>query len=82
MQQATIEFEDVLTKQLVDDWADARGFIAADEISLHLEERFGVERIVIHNADDQGDFLLLKISTDQWTDQREFALMSTGSLAW
>ncbi len=82
MPQATIEFEDVLTKQLVDDWAHDRGFVAVEEICLHLEERFEVERIVIHNADDQGDFLLLKISTDQWADQREFALMSTGSLAW
>lgn len=82
MQQATVKFENVLTKQLVEDWADARGFSAVDEVSLHLEERFGVETIVIHKADDKGDFLLLQMSTDQWRDPQEFALMPTGSLAW
>ena len=82
MQQTTVEFDDVLTKQLVEEWADLRGFIAVDEVSLHLEDRFGVESVVIHNADNKGDFLLLQISTDQWRDPREFALMPTGSLAW
>lgn len=82
MNETKVEFENGLTKQLVEDWADARGFVAEDRISLHLEERFGIERIVIHSADNQGDFLLLKVSSEQWTDQREFVLMSTGSLAW
>ncbi len=82
MNETTVKFENGLTKQSVEDWADARGFLAEDRISLHLEELFGIERIVIHSADNQGEFLLLKVSSEQWTDQREFALMPTGSLAW
>ena len=82
MQQVTVEFENVLTKQSVEDWADARGFIAEDILSLHFEESFGVEWIMIHSADNHGDFLLLKVSTDQWVEHREFVLTSTGSLAW
>lgn len=82
MQPALVEFDNVLTKQSVVDWADARGFTATDVISLHFTERFNVERIVIHSVDNRDDFLLLKISTDQWHDQRDFALTSTGSLAW
>lgn len=82
MNQTTVKFENVLTKQLVEVWSDARGFLAEDMISLHLEEVFGIEQIVIHSADNQGDFLLLKVSTDQWADHRKFALMSTGTLAW
>lgn len=82
MQQVTVEFENVLTKQSVEDWADAREFIAKDMISLHYEEKFGVERVMIHSVDNQDDFLLLKVSTDQWSDHREFVLTSTGSLAW
>lgn len=43
MQQVTVEFENVLTKQSVEDWADAREFIAKDMISLHFEEKFEFE---------------------------------------
>lgn len=82
MEQVRIKYDDILTKQMVEDWADDKGFIASEEISLHLEERFDVAHILIHEAVDQGDFLSLKISTDKWSEPREFALMSTGALAW
>lgn len=82
MAETTIAFQDVVTKQMVENWADDKGFIASEEICLHLEERFEVQRVVVHQAEDKGDFLSLMISTDQWSEPREFALTSAGSLAW
>jgi hypothetical protein len=75
-------YGDVVTKQTVEDWADGRGFDADDQIRLHLEERFSVSTIHVASAMDRGDFLLLMLSTDQWKEPREFALLADGALSW
>ena len=82
MSQLAVRFADVLVKQLVQDWGDEKGFDADERISLHMEERFGVESIHVAAARDEEDHLLLEIATDQWAEPREFALLSDGSLAW
>ncbi|MBL4886456.1 MAG: hypothetical protein JKY95_18250 [Planctomycetaceae bacterium] len=82
MAQTCLDFESVLIKQMIEDWADDKGFITSDEICLHLEECFDIDHIVIHEAIDQGDLLMLKITTNKWSEPREFALLSTGSLVW
>jgi hypothetical protein len=75
-------YDDVLTKQTVEDWADGRGFDADDQIRLHLEERFAVSSIHVVSAVDQGGFLLLQLTTDRWQAPREFALLPDGALSW
>ena len=82
MDSPTMTYADVLTKQMVEDWADDRGFSAADKIALHLEERFNLREVNVVSARDQGSFLLLQLSADCWTEPREFALLDDGSLAW
>ncbi len=82
MNSPTITYADVVTKQVVEDWADDKGFNAADQLCLHLEERFHVNTIEVVAVIDQSDFLILQVTTDQWQDAREFGLLSNGSLAW
>jgi hypothetical protein len=75
-------YADVVTKQAVENWADMKGFVAEDQLRLHLEERFGAHSIHVTSANDQGDFLVLELTTDQWEEPREFALLSDGALSW
>jgi hypothetical protein len=82
MEPATLTYENVVTKQLVEDWADDKGFVASNLICLHLEERFGVTTIHVVAAVDQVDFLLLQLTTERWPEPREFGLLSSGSLTW
>jgi hypothetical protein len=77
-----ISYTDVVTKQLVENWADDKGFVAEEEIYTHLQERFGVQTINVIHAKDEGEFLMLTLTTDCWQEPREFALLSNGSLAW
>jgi len=79
---ATITYADVATKQALESWADGKGFIAEDQLVLHLEERFGVSAIHVTTTIDQGDFLVLQLTTNCWEDPREFALLSDGALSW
>jgi len=82
MGSPTITYADILTKQMVEDWADEKGFDAADEIALHLEERFSLNEVHVLSALERDGFLLLQLSSDGWTDRREFALLDDGSLVW
>jgi hypothetical protein len=77
-----ISYRDVVTKQLVENWADDKGIVAEEEICTHLQERFGVQVVNLIHAKDEGEFLLLILTTDCWQEPREFALLSSGSLAW
>jgi hypothetical protein len=77
-----ISYRDPAIKQLVDDWGYDKGLVATDQIALHLEERFHVAAIDVVAAVDQGDFLILQITTDRWQEPREFGLLSDGSLSW
>ncbi len=77
-----VTFADVLVKQLVQDWGDDKNFDADEKISLHMEERFGAKSIHVAAASEEEEQLLLRITTDQWAEPREFALLSNGSLAW
>jgi hypothetical protein len=78
----SVTYADVVTKQAVENWADERGLVAEEQLTLHLEERFGAHQIHVTSADDQGDFLVLHLTTDQWAEPREFALLSDGALSW
>lgn len=82
MDSVTLTYEDVVTKQLVEDWADDKGFNASDQLCLHLEERFDVAEIHVVAAVNQGDFLMLRLTTERWAEPREFGLLSDGSLTW
>lgn len=77
-----VTYADIVTKQAVENWADARGLVAEDQLTRHLEERFGAHQVHVTSVDDHGDFLLLHLTTDQWTDPREFALLPDGALSW
>ena len=82
MTDAVITYADVVTKQLVENWAEDRGFSAADQICLHVEERFGARSVRVVTAHDQGDHLVLRLLTDCWEKPKEFALLSDGALSW
>lgn len=78
----SITFADPTTQQLVQDWADDKEFVAMEQIAMHLEERFRVAAIHVVSATNQGDFLMLRITTDRWHEPREFGMLSNGSLTW
>lgn len=83
--RTTITYADVVTKQAVEDWAEVRGFSAEEQLSMHFEERFerfGASSIHITAAEDQGECLILQLTTDRWEEPKEFALLSDGSLSW
>lgn len=82
MAAVVITFVDECTRQLIEAWDDDKEFIAADQICVHLEERFHVRAIHVVAAVDQGDFLTLRLTTDTWEKAREFGLLADGSLAW
>jgi hypothetical protein len=82
MGPSTISYRDPAIRQLVDDWGYDKGLVATDQIALHLQERFRVAAIDVVAAVDQGDFLILQITTDRWQEPREFGLLSDGSLSW
>lgn len=77
-----ITYADGLTKQMTENWADNKGFDAAEQIALHLEDRFSVNHVHVVEARDEGAFLMLRLTTDHWSKPREFVLLDTGSLAW
>ncbi len=82
MGSVNVTFADDLSKQLIDNWGKKRGFDAADQIAVNLEDRFSVESIHIIEAKDQSSFLVFSVTTNRWSDPREFALLGTGSLVW
>jgi hypothetical protein len=77
-----ITYADVLTKQLIENWGDNKGFNAVEQIMLNMEDRFSVSCVHIAEVRDEGAFLMLRVTTDHWNEPREFALLDTGSLAW
>ena len=82
MASPTVSFADFLIKRRVEGWGRDKGFDATDQIRVHFYERFQVAKIEVVETIDNGDFLTLQATTDQWTEPREFALLSNGSLAW
>ena len=82
MDRHSITYGDPMIQQLLEDWANDKGFVAADQIAMHLEERFQVAAIHVAAAVSQGDFLILQLTTDRWQEPREFGLLSNGSLTW
>ena len=77
-----ITYKDIATKQIIEKWADDKGFVAEEQLALHMEERFRVTSIHVVAAVDQGDFLLVRLVTDCWQEAREFALLPDGALSW
>ncbi len=82
MTSATISYLDVPTKQVIDNWGDKNGFDAAERIKQRMEDRFSVSWVHIVEARDEGAFLALRMTTDRWSEPREYALLDNGSLAW
>jgi hypothetical protein len=82
MISATVTYADVLTKQMIEDWGDNKGFHAAEQIALHMEDRFSVTRVHVVDVRDEGAFLMVRMTTDRWGEPREFGLLDSGSLAW
>ncbi|MGV3606108.1 MAG: hypothetical protein ACO1RA_06845 [Planctomycetaceae bacterium] len=77
-----ITYADIMIKQVVEDWSDARGGSAECQLQLHLEERFGVKDVSVVSAEEKEMVLILKLSTDKWREPREFALLPNGALCW
>jgi hypothetical protein len=82
MDRLSITFGDPTIQQLVEDWANDKGFVATDQLVMHLEERFQVAAVHVVAAISQGGFLILRLTTDRWQEPREFGLLSNGSLTW
>jgi hypothetical protein len=82
MASAKITYADILMKHLIDNWGDKKGFKAAEQIALSMEDRFSVSWVHVVESKDEGAFLMLRMTTDSWSEPREFALMDNGSLAW
>jgi hypothetical protein len=79
---AKITYADFLMKQLIESWGDNKGFDAAEQILLKIEDRFSVNHVHVVEARNENTFLMLRVTTDQWNAPREFALLDSGSLAW
>ena len=79
---AVVIYADEATKQIIENWADDKGFVAEEQLSLHLEERFGAGTIHVATVTDHGDFLTMQLTADSWEGQREFALLPDGALSW
>jgi hypothetical protein len=77
-----ITYKDVTTRQVVDAWGKDKDFVVEEQLTLHLEERFGISSVHVIAAIDQGDFVLLQLTTNCWREPREFALLSDGALSW
>jgi hypothetical protein len=82
MDRQPITYGNPTIQQLVEDWANDKGFVVADQLVMHLEERFQVAAVHVVAAITQGDFLILRLTTDRWPEPREFGLLSNGSLTW
>ncbi len=82
MSPSKIFYANVLFKQLVENWCDDKGFDAQETIAMHMEERFEVKIIHILEVENEGEWLILRMTTDLWQEPREFALLSSGTLAW
>lgn len=78
----SLDFSNVVIKQTVEDWGDDKGFLASDRLWVSLVERFGVSKARVVDATDEGDFLMFRVTSDAWSDVREFAVLSDGSVAW
>jgi hypothetical protein len=79
---STISYADVLSKQVVENWGDDKGFDAEETIATHMAERFQASAIHIVQVKDEGDNLIVCITTELWEVPKEFALLSSGSLVW
>ncbi len=77
-----VAYDDDYTEQIVEEWASEQGFIAEEQICLHLAERFDASSIRFVTAEDHGDFLALQVWADCWEGQREFVLMPDGAISW
>jgi len=66
-----ITYADVLTKQLIENWGDNKGFNAVEQIMLNMEDRFSVSCVHIAEVRDEGAFLMLRVTTDHWNEPRE-----------
>lgn len=77
-----VAYADVVTKQVVENWADERGLVAEDQRAVHLKERFRRHRIHVTSANEQGDVLVVHLTTDPWAEPREFALLSDSAFSW
>lgn len=82
MSPSTVSFSDVISKEVVENWGDDKSFDAKEALVTHMEERFEAKTINILEARDEGEQLILLITTDLWEEPREFALFSSGSLVW
>lgn len=82
MIQPMLRFADIIVKQRVEEWADGLDFDPTEQLRLVLGDKFGTMRFLVHDAQPEGDFIILKISTDRWLEPREFALFQSGSLVY
>ncbi|MGA2066674.1 MAG: hypothetical protein ABSG86_16985 [Thermoguttaceae bacterium] len=51
---AKITYADVLTRQLIENWGDNKGFNAVEQIMLNMEDRFSVSCVHIAEVRDEG----------------------------
>jgi len=79
---SAIAYANVIVKERFESWAEGLNFDPEDQLSTLLEDKFGAHEITIVDACPEEGFITLTITSDAWADSREFALLTSGSLAW
>jgi hypothetical protein len=82
MSSSRLTYSDVLVKQRVESWAENLDFDPEEQMVMLLEDKFGVGQFTVFEARPVNDFIMLTVEADVWVGVKEFALLSTGSLAW
>jgi hypothetical protein len=77
-----IEYKDWVVKDAINKWEEKVGIIFEEQFLMHLECKFDVNNIKIISAQDCGEYILIKVTGDIWSDIREFGFSGDGRLFW
>jgi hypothetical protein len=69
-------------KKTVRLWKPTLNFNAESEIANHLFEKFEIDEVLVVEAKNCGDHLMLVLQSNIWKTSREFGLLDNGSLVW
>lgn len=61
-------------------WGDGLGFDPIEQLAVLLNERFGINMLIVHDVKDEGDFVVVAVSSDTWQTPQEFALFQSGTI--
>ena len=69
-------------RAIVSLWGKTNLIDVHNQLLLHLSVKFKIHNVVITEAKDQGEHLLITLLNPIWDTPREFALSNEGSLIW